>query len=130
MKSFQTIVQESLLVESKAYKAIFTQAGKKIQGARSGKLLLGFVDDEGYVKNVTWKEFKASSLPWSPTQQKEDSNRKKDFIQALLRREKQFNKQVDYNSWHQKNKTASFETKVDKVLEMTSANYPKSGLKD
>ena len=111
------------------YKAIMNQEGRKIEGTRTGKMFLSFVDGEGYVKNVTWKQFKSSNLPWSKSQEDDDSKAKKDFIQALLSQEKQFNKKVDYNSWHNRHKNADFETKVEKVFELTSAKYPKTGLK-
>jgi hypothetical protein len=131
MKNFAEIIHDVTLNEDKQkpYKAIFNQDGQKVNGSRSGKMLLGFADEDGNVTNVTWKQFKASNLPWSKHQQSDDSQRKKDFIMALLKKEKQFNKKVDYNSWHNKNKSASFEDKVDKIFELTSARYSKSGIK-
>jgi len=131
MKSFQTILAETSLISEASdqteYKAIFSQDGKKIDGERTGKLLLGFAQD-GKVTNVTWKQFKASKLPWSTNQVKDDCLAKKNFIMALMKQEKQFNKKVDANrALH--DKSLSFEDKVDKIFAVTSAKYPKTGLK-
>lgn len=126
MIKFSELLKES---PRSAYKAIMNQDGRKVNGERKGKMLLALVDEEGYVKNVTWKDFKASKLPWSVTQKADDGARKKAFVAALLSQEKNFGKQVDFNRWANEHKSAKFEERVDMVFKMTSAKYPKSGLK-
>lgn len=110
-------------------KGIFNQEGRKIMGTRTGKMLLGLEREDGTIQNVTWKQFQAAKVPWRENQ-KGETLTKKEFLQALIKQEKQFNKKVDYNTWAKREgKNASFEEHVDWLLKNTSAKYPKSGLK-
>jgi hypothetical protein len=111
-------------------KGIFSQEGRKIQGTRTGKMLLGIQYDDGTVENVTMKQFMASNLDWVESQVANDSYWKKEFLQALVKQEKQFNKKVDYNSWANANKNASWEERVGAATQMMSVKYSKAGLKN
>jgi transposase len=115
------------LGESEEYKAIFSSQGRKIQGARTGKLQLGKVDSDGNVTLMTAKEFISSKLPWSSGQKDEDNYFKKEFLMNLLKKEKNFGKKVDYNSFTKKG-NPSFEDKLNWLLKNTSVKYSKAGV--
>jgi hypothetical protein len=105
-------------------KAIFNQEGKKVLGARQGKLQLGAVDEDDFVTNLTWKEWKSLKVPYKGIESVE-----KRFIAGLLKQENQFNKKVDLNGKLRDAKT--FEQKVDILLNGSSKiKYTKSGLKE
>ena len=110
-------------------KGIFSQDGKKVMGTRTGKLTLGFIDSEGYIKDVDWKTFHASNLPWMASQKDDDNFVKKEYLNIVVNQEKQFNKKVDYNSWLRSNSNKSWEEKVDKAVSMFNLKISKTGLK-
>ena len=108
-------------------KGIFSYDGRKIMGARTGGMQLGFLNDDDTIDIVTWKQFKSSKLPWLDTQKKDDSYLKKEFLMALVKKIKQFNKKVDFNQFARGN--VSFEDKVDWILTKGGVKYSKSGVK-
>lgn len=110
-----------------SYKAVFSSEGKKIQGTRMGKLQLGMADEDGNVTVMTAKQFLASKLPWSDNQKAEDNYFKKEFLMKLVKKEKNFGRQVDYNSFVKKG-NPTFEEKLQWILKNTSVKYPKSGV--
>ena len=117
-------VSKSLTASAEVeYKAIFSIDGKKINLERMGKFQLGEVLDDGTVRDLTWKEFKESSAP-----KKEQKSVEEKFIQALLKKESNFGRKVDFNSFVKRN-SPSFEEKVDWILDNTSAKYTKRGIK-
>ena len=115
------------LNEGKAYKAVFSSDGKKIQGTRMGKLQLGTADEDGNVTVMTAKQFLASKLPWADNQKGEDNMFKKEFLMKLIKKEKNFGRQVDYNSFVKKG-NPSFEDKLAWIMKNTSAKYSKAGV--
>jgi hypothetical protein len=120
---------EKYLGEAKqgAYKAVFSIEGKKIQGTRMGKLQLGTADEEGNVTVMNAKQFLASKLPWPDNQKSDDNYFKKEFLMKLIKKEKNFGKQVDYNSFVKKG-NPSFEEKLAWILKNTSVKYSKAGI--
>jgi hypothetical protein len=46
----------------------------------------------------------------------------------MVKQQKQFNKQVDYNTWAKQNMNASWEQKVDMAMKMLGAKYAKRGM--
>ena len=105
------------------YKAIFSTDGKKINLERMSKFELGEVMEDNSVNTLTWEQFKNS-----PVTKKEQKSVDDNFVKALLKQEKNFGRQVDFNSFVKKN-NPSFEEKVDWLLENTSAKYTKRGIK-
>jgi len=110
-----------------AYKAVFSSEGKKIMGTRTGKLQLGMADEEGHVTLFTAKQFLASKLPWADNQKEEDNYFKKEFLMNLIKKEKNFGRKVDYNSFVKKG-NPSFEEKLAWILKNTSVKYTKTGV--
>ena len=127
MSKFKNYLKES---SKKAVgKGIFSQEGRKIQGTRTGKMLLGIKYDDDTVENVTMKQFMASNLDWVESQVADDNYWKKEFLKSLVSQEKQFGRKVDYNSWANKNKNATWEEKVGAATQMMSVKYSKAGIK-
>lgn len=120
---------EKYLGEAKkgSYKAVFSSQGRKIQGTRTGKLQLGMANEDGEVTLMTAKEFLNSKLPWPDNQKDEDNYFKKEFLMNLIKKEKNFGKKVDYNSFVKKG-NPSFEEKLAWILKNTSVKYSKSGV--
>jgi len=110
-----------------AYKAVFSSEGKKIQGTRMGKLQLGMADEDGNVTLFTTKQFLSSNLPWADNQKSEDNYFKKEFLMKLIKKEKNFGRQVDYNSFVKKG-NPSFEEKLKWILKNTNVKYSKAGV--
>lgn len=108
-------------------KAVFTKEGRKIQGTRTGKLQLGFLNDDDTIDIVTAKQFLSSSLPWVDNQQDDDNYFKKEFLMALLKKEKHFGRKVDYNKWV-RNGNPTFEEKLGYILKNMSVKYTKTGV--
>ena len=75
-----SILQGSLQ-EAKTFvsKGIYTLDGKKIEGARSSKLFLQALDADGFLNDLSWKE-------WSESNLKDTSSdyAKKQFIERLV----------------------------------------------
>jgi len=108
-------------------KAVFSSYGRKIQGERMGKLQLGFLNDDDTIIDATVKQFISSKLPWTDNQKDEDNHFKKEFLMKLIKKEKNFGKQVDYNSFVKKG-NPSFEEKLAWILKNTSVKYTKAGV--
>ena len=89
-------VKESELNEAQnlVSKGIYTLDGKKIEGARSSKLFLQALDSDGFLHNLSWKE-------WSESNLKDTSSdyAKQQFIDRLAKQIKMFNKRIDLNTW-------------------------------
>ena len=107
-------------------KGIYTLDGKKIQGARSSKLFLQALDTNGFLHNLSWKE-------WTQLKLNDTSSdfAKKQFIDRLAKQIKMFNKRVDLNMWIKK-ADRSFEDTVDYIFKLDpNIKYPKAtGLKE
>lgn len=124
-REFLTELNENFDSENVVSKGIFTKEGKKIQGSRSGYLVLMEKDSNNFLKELTWKQFKASSATFDSSAAVQDK-----FVTALLKTITQFNKQVDYNSWSKRaGLKASFEEKVDMLLSLGAKSISKNGLK-
>ena len=89
-------IKESKLNEAQnlVSKGIYTLDGKKIEGARSSKLFLQALDSDGFLHNLSWKE-------WSESNLKDTSSdyAKQQFIDRLAKQIKMFNKRIDLNTW-------------------------------
>jgi hypothetical protein len=109
-------------------KGIYNMDGRKIMGERKSKMTLSVLFDDDTLEDMTWKQFKDSKLPWVGGQEKDDHISKKDFLQGMVKQQKQFNKQVDYNTWAKQNMNASWEQKVDMAMKMLGAKYAKRGM--
>ena len=84
------------LEEAKTFvsKGIYTLDGKKIDGARSSKLFLQALDADGFLHDLSWKEWSESDL-----EDTSSDSAKKQFIDRLAKQIKMFNKRIDLNSW-------------------------------
>jgi hypothetical protein len=107
-------------------KGIYTLDGKKIDGARSSKLFLQALDSDGFLHNLSWKE-------WSESDLKDTSsdNAKKQFIDRLAKQIKMFNKKIDLNQFLNSGNinfidTVNYIFKLDPNIKYTKA----SGLKE
>ena len=109
-------------------KGIFNMDGKKVMGERKSKMTLSVLYDDDTVEDMTWKQFKDSKLPWVGGQEMDDNLAKKDFLQGMVKQQKQFNKQVDYNTWAKQNMNSTWEQKVDMAMNMLGAKYNKRGM--
>jgi|GEM_PF-1998746 len=105
------------------YKAILSSEGRKIGGLRSGKYHFDIVDKEGYVKNVTYKQFKAHSAKL----REPSDHMKKQIIASLMGQEKQFNKKIELNG--KLRNVDDFWKKLDILLDTRGISWPKAGLK-
>lgn len=107
-------------------KGIFTQDGKKIEGMRSSKLFLCGVTKDDALVELSWKEYSNLKVKDTSSEFAQDK-----FYRILLKQVKQFNKQVDFNTWAKKG-TPSFEDKVNYILGLDpNIKYSKSqGLKE
>lgn len=111
------------IVEASARKTILSRDGKKINLERKGYLMLGTIDDNDNIDFITWKQFKASKLPMTASEGEQDS-----YVKAVLRTIKEFRDKAEYNSWTKRaGKGASFEQKIDKLLEL-GAKIKKGGI--
>ncbi len=120
MKTFRELLQEASKNDF-VKKGIFSEEGKKVDLARTGKWVLSAVDDDNNVTPLTWKEYKSLKLPDNLNDYVE-----KGFVQSLLSQLKNFGKKVDFNSFSRGN--VSFEDKVDWLLK-NGAKYTKKGIK-
>jgi len=105
-------------------KGIFSQDGKKILGARSGKYTLDAQDKNGFLKSLSWKDYKKLNVP-----DKSSDFIKDEFVKSLFSKEKSFGKKIDFNGFIRKNPSASFEQKVDWILKNTKIKLSKAGIK-
>ena len=105
-------------------KGIYTQDGKKVEGARSSKLSLGAVDKHGIVTDLTWKEWVALKVPDTSS-----AGTKKEFLNRLAKPIKQMAKTIELNTFLKK--LPSFEDAVNYIFKLdSSVKYSKSGLKE
>ena len=122
------LVKEESLDEAQnlVSKGIYTFDGKKIDGARSSKLFLQALDSDGFLHNLSWKE-------WSESDLKDTSsdNAKKQFVDRLAKEIKMFNKRIDLNTWL-KGGDRSFTDTVNYIFKLDpNIKYAKaSGLKE
>ena len=82
--------------------------GKTIFSDGKGKLVFGYYKTDDAVEFVdykTWKKLNFKDVS------KSDTNKDR-LIKAILKKQKQFNKKVDFNMWSKKN-NPSFEEKMD-----------------
>lgn len=107
-------------------KGIYTLDGKKIDGARSSKLFLQGLDADGFLHDLSWKE-------WSETDLEDTSSDfvKKQFVDRLAKQIKMFNKRIDLNTWL-KGGNRSFIDTVNYIFKLDpNIKYSKaSGLKE
>jgi len=75
-------------------KGIYTLDGKKNDGARSSKLFLQALDADGFLHDLSWKEWSESDL-----EDTSSDSAKKQFIDRLTKQIKMFNKRIDLNTW-------------------------------
>lgn len=107
---------------SEVKKGIFFYDGKKVDGERKGKIILGSVDKDNNLTVMNWNDYKKSSAKSDNSESAEKS-----FISALLKT-LEFNKRVDFNTWLKRSgEKATFEQKVDYILGL-GAKYSKTGL--
>ena len=105
-------------------KGIYTQDGKKVEGARSSKLTLGAVDKHGIVTDLTWKEWVALKVPDTSS-----AGTKKEFLNRLAKPIKQMAKKIELNTFLKG--LPSFEDAVNYIMKLDSSiKYSKSGLKE
>lgn len=105
-------------------KGIYTQDGKKVEGARSSKLSLGAVDKHGIVTDLTWKEWVALKVPDTSS-----AGTKKEFLNRLSKQIKQTNKLVELNTFLKN--LPPFEDAVNYIFKLSpNVKYSKSGLKE
>jgi hypothetical protein len=107
-------------------KGIYTFDGKKIDGARSSKLFLQALDSDGFLHNLSWKEWSESNLKDTSS-----DSAKEQFIDRLAKQIKMFNKRIDLNTWL-KGGNRSFTDTVNYIFKLDSnIKYAKaSGLKE
>ena len=110
-------------------KGIFFSDGKKVEGYREGKMVLGKVQnsliDDGpqTIEFMTWPEYKKSNLPVSHTKGVENL-----FITALLK-QLDMKSGMDFQMWKKRTgDNSTFEEKVDYLMDL-GAQYTKAGLK-
>ena len=121
-------IKESKLNEAQnlVSKGIYTLDGKKIEGARSSKLFLQALDSDGFLHNLSWKE-------WSESNLKDTSSdyAKQQFIDRLAKQIKMFNKRIDLNTWL-KGGDRSFTDTVNYIFKLDpNIKYSKTtGLKE
>ena len=119
-KNFQQIFQkdESINEANVVGKAVFDD-GK-------GKLAFGYYKDDDEVALVdykTWKKLNFKDVS------KGDTNKDR-LVKAILRKQKQFNKKVEYNMWSKKT-NPSFEEKMDWFIKNGwISNVTKRGIKE
>ena len=82
--------------------------GKTIFSDGKGRLFFGYYKDNDAVEFVDYKTWKKLSFK---DVSKGDTNKER-VIKAILKKQKQFNKKVDFNMWSKKGKP-SFEDKMD-----------------
>ena len=79
---------------------------------------------------VTWEQYKKSDLPDTTS-----DSIKEEFLKAMLAKEKQFNRKVDYNTWQKKTnptweeKIDYITKKIDYITKKMGIKYTKSGVK-
>jgi hypothetical protein len=127
LKAAESILQGSLQEAQKfVSKGIYTFDGKKIDGARSSKLFLQALDSDGFLHNLSWKEWSESNLKDTSA----DST-KKQFVDRLAKQIKMFNKKIDLNQFLNSGNinfidTVNYIFKLDPNIKYTKA----SGLKE
>jgi hypothetical protein len=127
-KKTMTIFVEESLQEAQNFvsKGIYTLDGKKIDGARSSKLFLQALDSDGFLHNLSWKEWSQSDL-----EDTSSDSAKKQFVDRLAKQIKMFNKRIDLNTWL-KGGNRSFTDTVNYIFKLDpNIKYTKaSGLKE
>lgn len=99
--------------------------GKTVFSDDKGKLFFGYYKDDDGVTLVDYKTWAKLSMK---DVSKDDTNKDR-VIKAILRKQKQFNKKVEYNMWQKKNKP-SFEEKMEYFMKNGFINnITKRGIK-
>ena len=100
--------------------------GKAVFDDGKGKLAFGYYKDDDEVALVdykTWKKLNFKDVS------KGDTNKDR-LVKAILRKQKQFNKKVEYNTWSKKT-NPSFEEKMDWFIKNGwISNVTKRGIKE
>ena len=132
VESYQKTLREDVnpyLKESKedvilVTKGIYTQDGKKVDGARKSIIQLGAVDKHGIITDLTWKEWVALKVPDTSS-----AGTKKEFLNRLAKPIKQMAKKIELNTFLKG--LPSFEDAVNYIMKLdSSVKYSKSGLKE
>ena len=119
-KNFQQIFQKDESVNEA------NVVGKAVFDDGKGKLAFGYYKDDDEVALVdykTWKKLNFKDVS------KGDTNKDR-LVKAILRKQKQFNKKVEYNMWSKKT-NPSFEEKMDWFIKNGwISNVTKRGIKE
>jgi len=119
-KNFQQIFQKDESVNEA------NVVGKAVFDDGKGKLAFGYYKDDDEVALVdykTWKKLNFKDVS------KGDTNKDR-LVKAILRKQKQFNKKVEYNMWSKKT-NPSFEEKMDWFIKNGwISNVTKGGIKE
>lgn len=122
------LVEKDSMEESQnlVSKGIYTLDGKKIDGARSSKLFLQGLDADGFLHDLSWKEWSESGLKDTSS-----DSAKKQFIERLAKQIKMFNKKIDLNTFLKSGNIGFIDTvnyifKLDPNIKYSKA----SGLKE
>lgn len=102
-------------------KIITSREGRKINLERKSKIHVAFVDADGFITLVSWKEWKKANYPLATNEYMENC-----LFQALFKKVP-FNKKVDYNMMIRSGKSLSFEDKIDFCLSH-GAKLTKAGI--
>ena len=121
MKSYTEFLNESKINEASGeYKVLMTMDGRKVQGARSSKITFSSVDSEDSVTDLTFKQFKASKLPY-----KSQPSVEKKVVAGLANKLTSFGKKVDFNKFTKNNE--DFMDQIEELIKM-GVKVTKSGV--
>ena len=121
MKTYTEFLSESKInEESGEYKVLMTMDGRKSQGARSSKITFSSVDSEDFVTDLTFKQFKASKLPY-----KSQPSVEKKVVAGLASKLTSFGKKVDFNKFARSNE--DFMDQIEELIKM-GVKVTKSGV--
>jgi len=121
MKTYKEFLSESKInEESGEYKVLMTMDGRKSQGARSSKITFSSVDSEDFVTDLTFKQFKASKLPY-----KSQPSVEKKVVAGLASKLTSFGKKVDFNKFARSNE--DFMDQIEELIKM-GVKVTKSGV--
>ena len=121
MKTYKEFLSESKINEEAGeYKILMTMDGRKSQGARSSKITFSSVDSEDFVTDLTFKQFKASKLPY-----KSQPSVEKKVVAGLASKLTSFGKKVDFNKFARSNE--DFMDQIEELIKM-GVKVTKSGV--
>jgi len=121
MKTYTEFLSESKINEEAGeYKILMTMDGRKSQGARSSKITFSSVDSEDFVTDLTFKQFKASKLPY-----KSQPSVEKKVVAGLASKLTSFGKKVDFNKFVRSNE--DFMDQIEELIKM-GVKVTKSGV--